>query len=112
MIIYYNPDCSKCNEAFDLLKQNNCEFTIRNYLSHPPSVEELKELLDKLKCKPIDIVRKKESLYQQLYAYKQFNDQEWLNILSQHPVLIERPIVINNNKAIIGRPPQLVLNII
>ena len=112
MIIYHNPDCSKCNEALDLLKQNNCEFTIRYYLSHPPSVEELKELLDKLQCKPIDIVRKKEPLYEQLYATGQFNDHEWLNILSRHPILIERPIVINNNKAIIGRPPQLVINII
>ncbi len=112
MIIYFNPDCSKCNQALDLLKQNNCEFTIRNYITHPPSVEELKGLLDKLKCKAIDIVRKKEALYEEKYASKHLNDEEWLQILSEHPILIERPIVINNNKAIIGRPPQLVLNIL
>jgi arsenate reductase len=111
MIIYFNPDCSKCNEALDLLKENNCEFSIRNYLTHPPSLEELKELLAKLKCDPIDIVRKKEPLYEHNYASKQWSDQEWLNILSKHPVLIERPIVINKNKAIIGRPPTLVLKV-
>jgi len=112
MIIYFNPDCSKCKEALDLLKQNNCEVTIRNYLINPPTVEELNELLAKLKCKPIDIVRKKEPLYEQNFSSKQWSDQEWLNILSKHPTLIERPIVINKNKAIIGRPPQLLLNIL
>ena len=112
MIIYFNPDCSKCNQALDLLMQNNCEFTIRNYLTQPPSVEELKELLSKLKCKPIDIVRKNEALYEEKFADRKLSDQEWLQILSENPILIERPIVINNNKAIIGRPPQLVLNIL
>jgi len=112
MIIYYNPDCSKCNEALDLLKQNNCEFTIRNYLSHPPTLTELKELVTKLQCKAIDIVRKKEALYQENYASKLLSDEEWLHVLSTHPILIERPIVINGNKAIIGRPPALVLEIL
>ncbi|MDZ4663930.1 MAG: ArsC/Spx/MgsR family protein [Bacteroidota bacterium] len=112
MIIYFNPDCSRCNQAVDLLKQNNCEFTIRNYLTHPPSVEELKELLQKLKCKPIDVVRKTESLYQEKYATTQLTDEVWLQILSRHPILIERPIVINHTNAIIGRPPQLILNIL
>jgi arsenate reductase (glutaredoxin) len=112
MIIYFNPDCSKCNEALDLLKQNHCELNIRNYLTDPPSVEELRELISKLKCKPIDIVRKKEALYEEKYANKELSDEEWLRILSQHPILIERPIVINGNKAIIGRPPQLVLDLI
>ena len=112
MIIYFNPNCSTCNEALDLLQQNNCEFTIRNYLSHPPTLTELNELVTKLQCKPIDIVRKKEALYQENYASKQFSDEEWIEILSSHPILIERPIVINGNKAIIGRPPRLVLDVI
>lgn len=112
MIIYFNPNCSTCNEALDLLKQNNCEFTIRNYLSHPPTVAELNELVTKLHCKPIEIVRKKEALYQQNYASKQLSHDEWLQILSSHPILIERPIVINGSKAIIGRPPVLVLEIL
>jgi arsenate reductase len=63
MIIYFNPDCSKCNEALDLLKQNHCELNIRNYLTEPPAPSELKELLHKLQCTPLDIVRKKEPLF-------------------------------------------------
>lgn len=112
MIIYFNPDCSKCNEAVYLLKQNSCEFTLRNYLIDPPSVSELKELLSKLKCKPLDITRKKEPLFEEEYADKTLSDDEWIKVLSENPILIERPIVINNDKAIIGRPPQLVLNLI
>jgi arsenate reductase len=112
MIIYYNPDCSKCNEALDLLKQNHCELNIRNYLTDPPSVKELKELLAKLKCAPFDIVRKKEPLFENNYAGKTLSDEEWLKVLSENPILIERPIVINGNKAIIGRPPHLVLDLV
>jgi arsenate reductase len=112
MIIYFNPDCSKCNEALDVLKQNHCELTIRNYLTEPPTSSELKELLKKLNCKVTDIVRKKEPLFIEKFEGKNFNDEEWFDILSTNPILIERPIVINGNKAIIGRPPQLVLDII
>lgn len=112
MIIYFNPNCSTCNEALDLLKQNNCEFTIRNYLTNPPTVTELNELVTKLQCNPIDLVRKKEALYQQNYASRQLSYDEWLRVLSTHPILIERPIVINGTKAIIGRPPVLVLEIL
>ncbi len=112
MIIYFNPDCSKCNEALDLLKQNNCELNIRNYLTEPPTPAELKELLTKLNCEPLDIIRKKELLFIEKYEGKSFSNEEWLKIMSENPILIERPIVINGNKAVIGRPPQLVLNII
>lgn len=112
MIIYFNPDCSKCNEALDLLKQSNCELNIRNYLAEPPTPTELKELLHKLQCEPLDIIRKKEPLFIEKYERKSFSNEEWLKILSENPILIERPIVINGNKAIIGRPPQLVLEII
>lgn len=111
MIIYINPDCSKCNEAIDLLKQNKCEFKIRNYLSDPLSVKELKELVAKLNCKPFDLVRRKEPLFEQKYAGKSFTDEEWLSTLSENPILIERPIVIKDQKAIIGRPPKLILDI-
>src|SRR5436853_498463 len=76
------------------------------------SIDELKKLITKLKCKPLDIVRKKEPLFEQNYAGKTLSDEEWIKVLSKNPILIERPIVINGNQAIIGRPPQLVLNII
>lgn len=112
MIIYFNPECSKCKQALNLLKQQHCKLDIRNYLNDPPTNLELKHLLQKLQCKAIDIVRKKEPLFIQNYEGKSFSDQEWLEILCKNPILIERPIVINVNKAIVGRPPHLVLDII
>ncbi|MCE3260503.1 MAG: arsenate reductase [Bacteroidetes bacterium] len=112
MVLYFNPDCSKCNEAKDLLEKNNCELEIRNYLDRPPSVKELKDLLNKLNCNAIDLVRKKEELYIRKYENQYLSEDEWLVILSENPVLIERPILIDKEKAIIGRPPVLVLDLL
>lgn len=112
MIIYYNPECSKCNSALDLLKENNCSFEIREYLKQAPTVEELRELVAKLKVAPFDLVRKTEPLYLEKFQSQQLSDEQWLAILSENPLLIERPIVIDGEKAIIGRPPVLVLELV
>jgi arsenate reductase (glutaredoxin) len=112
MIIYFNPECSKCNSALDLLSENNCEIQIREYLKDPPSVDELKSLISLLNCKAIDIVRKKEPLYLERFDGKKLSENEILQILSENPILIERPIVIDCNNAIIGRPPELVLKLL
>jgi arsenate reductase len=112
MIIFYNPKCSKCREARELLESNQCDFEIREYLQEPPSPEELKELLKLLGCKASDIVRKTEPLFIENYKDKKISEARWLRILSKHPILIERPIVIDGEKAIVGRPPSLVLNLV
>ena len=112
MIIFHNTRCSKSREALELLKENNCEIEIRDYLNIPPSKKELKEILAMLKCKPIDIVRKTEALYISDYKDKKITDTKWIEILSKHPILIERPIVIDEDKAVIGRPPSLVIDLI
>jgi len=112
MIIYHNNRCSKSREALDLLQKSNCEFEIRDYLKNPPTQKEIKELLAKLKCKPLDIIRKKEPIYLEQYSTKKLSDAQWIAVLAKHPVLIERPIVINGKKAVIGRPATLVLDII
>lgn len=112
MIIYYNPDCSKCREAHSLLEQNSCEISIREYLKEPPTEKELAQLLKKLGCRAADIVRRSEPLYQEQFAAKEFTEAEWLSILSRNPVLIERPIVIDGDTALIGRPPVRVLDLI
>jgi len=111
MIIFHNTRCSKSREALELLKENNCEIEIRDYLNIPPSKKELKEILAMLKCKPIDIVRKGEALYISEYKDKKISDAKWIEILSKHPILIERPIVIDKDKAVIGRPPSLVIDL-
>ena len=112
MIIYYNAQCSKCREAEQLLLENNCDFIIREYLKQPPTKKELKELLAKLDCDPFDIVRQKEELFQKKFRNKKFSDEEWLQILTEHPELIERPIIIDGYKAIIGRPPEKIIELI
>jgi arsenate reductase len=112
MIIFYNPECSKCQAALDILNQNSCAVEIRNYLQIPPTVEELKALMNLLNCKPLDIVRKKETLFVENYEGKVLNDEEVFALLAEHPVLIERPIVIDGQRAVIGRPPELVIDFI
>jgi len=112
MIIFHNTRCSKSREALDLLEKGNCEIEIRDYLNLPPSKEELKEILAMLKCKPIDIVRKNEPLYLEKYDGKKITDAKWLEILNKNPILIERPIVIDGEKAVVGRPPKLVIDLI
>ena len=110
--IYYNPRCSKCREALCLLEERGIEADIIEYLKTPPTEKELKGVLDKLGLKPMDIIRTKEPLFIEKYKGKKFSDAEWIKIMSKNPILIERPIAIEGNKAIIGRPPQNILTII
>jgi len=112
MIIYHNPRCSKSREAISILEKNKCQFEVREYLKETPSVIELKELLQKLGCKAIDIVRKSETLYKENFADKQLSETQWVKILSANPILIERPIIIDGQKAIVGRPPVILLDLI
>ena len=112
MIIFHNKRCSKSREALELLKENNCEIEIRDYLNVPPTKKEIKDILTMLKCKPFDIVRKTESIFLENYKDKKITDAKWIDILSKYPILIERPIVIDGDKAEICRPPKLVFDLI
>ncbi len=112
MILYHNPSCSTSRKAKELLEDENREFKIRNYLQDPPTQKELKELLRKLGLKAIDLVRKKESLYQEEYSTIRLTNAEWIRVLSKNPRLIERPILISGTKAVIGRPPEKVLELV
>ncbi len=112
MIIFHNTRCSKSREALELLQQNNCEIEIRDYLQIPPTKKEIEEILGMLKCKAVDIVRKNEPLYLEKYEGKKITNARWIGILSKNPILIERPIVIDGEKAVIGRPPKLVIDLI
>lgn len=110
--IYYNPDCSKCKSAMELLDENGERYEAVNYLLNPPSLAELKGLLDYLGIEAEQLVRKKEPLYVEKFEGKFYTQKEWLEILLANPVLIERPIIVKNGKAIIGRPVELILNIL
>ncbi len=110
--IYHNNRCSKSRCGLDILETSGKEFEIVKYLENTPSTSELKELIKLLGIKPIELVRKNEPIWKENYKNKDFSDNELIDIMVKNPKLIERPIVINGNKAVIGRPPETILDII
>jgi len=107
VVIYHNPRCQKSRTALQELEERGEDVQVIEYLKEIPSVKELKELCTKLQVKPVDLVRKSETLYKEEYKNKELTDAQWLKILAQHPVLIERPIVVKGTKALIAREPGL-----
>ncbi len=107
--IYHNTRCSKSREACSILEDKGVEFETIEYLKTPPTQKEIKGLLKMLGMKAQDIVRKGEPLYKEKFADKKLSESEWVKALAENPILIERPIIVKGNKAIIGRPPEKVL---
>ena len=101
--IYHNPRCQKSRTALQYIESVDTDIKIVEYLKDTPSVKELKEVLELLQLKPLDIVRKKEPLFISDYKDGYYTDAQWLKILVENPILIERPIVIQGGKAIIAR---------
>ena len=112
MKIYNNPACSKCANVLALIQEKNITPEIINYLENPPTAEELKDIIKILGVSPIDIIRKGETVFQEKYAGKTLSEEEWIEAMTEHPILIERPIIIHGNKAVIGRPPVRVLEVL
>jgi arsenate reductase len=110
--VYYNPFCSTCKEVMGVLEGSNCEINAIEYLKNFPTKEELKTLLAKLGLKPHDIVRTKESIYQKKFLNKNFTDEEWIQIIIENPILLQRPIIVDGYKAIIGRPIEKVIDLV
>jgi arsenate reductase len=110
--VYFKPTCSTCKTAVSLLKEETDEeVELYHYYKEAPTQKELKDLLKMLGLKAEDIVRKKESLYKERFEGKKIRNTEWIKILSKYPILIQRPIVIKDGKAVIGRPPEKILDI-
>ena len=111
--IYHNPRCSKSRQTLALLEENGAAPKIVEYLKTPPSATELKSILKKLGLKPQDIVRKGEARYAELGLNERaVSDDELIGLMVENPILIERPIVVADGKAAIGRPPETVLTIV
>lgn len=104
--IYHYNRCSKSRCALSLLEEKGITPKIREYLKEAPSVEELKSILKKLGIKAEELVRKTEKIYKENFKDKTFIEEEWLQILSENPRLIQRPIIIKGDTAVIGRPPE------
>ena len=104
--IYHNPRCRKSREGLQILKESKQEFKIIEYLKEAPSFDELKSIIHLLGIPPLELIRKNESIWKKNYKGKELTNDEVIRAMTQHPKLIERPIVINKEKAVIGRPPE------
>lgn len=104
--IYHNGQCSKSRGALELLQEEGIPHHVRWYLAEPLSTEELEALLKKLGMPASALVRNNEEYFLDNLAGKDFSEEEWLEILITHPELIERPIVVNGDKAVIARPAE------
>ena len=109
--IYHNSRCSKSRQTIALLEKETTDFKIIEYLKNPLSFDEIKEIVEKLAIKPIDLVRKNEQIWKDNYKGKEMTDVEIIKAMERNPKLIERPIVINEKHGIIGRPPEKVLSL-
>ena len=101
--IWHNSRCSKSRNAFNYLKDKNIEFEVKEYLKNPPTLQELKDVLSKLNMKPSELIRSKEAIYKELNL-KDASEDELLETMVNNPKLIERPIIINEDKAVVARP--------
>lgn len=102
--VYHNPRCSKSRECLLFFENSGKEYEVVQYLNDTPSAEELKAIIKKLGIKPIELVRQKEELWISKYKGRKMTPAHVIKAMVTHPILIERPIVINGDKAVIARP--------
>ncbi len=112
IIILHNSRCGKSRDSLKILDEKGVDYEVVEYLKNIPNAKELKNIIKKLKIKPEALLRKGESIYKENFKDKKFSDDEWIEIMVKNPILIERPIIISGEKAVIGRPPEKVLEII
>ena len=104
--IFHNPKCTKSRATLALLQERGVEPRVVEYLKTPPTAAELKSIVAKLGIKPEQLMRKGEDVYKTSYAGKTLSDAQWIEAMVKHPILIERPIVVSGERAVIGRPPE------
>ncbi|MGY8987805.1 MAG: arsenate reductase (glutaredoxin) [Flavobacteriales bacterium] len=112
MKIYHNPRCSKSRQTLNLIQGREENIEIIEYLKDNLNVIELEEIIAKLGISPMELVRKKEQIWIKNYKGKDLTDKEIVEVMVKYPKIMERPIVINGEKAIIGRPPENALKMI
>ncbi|WP_405381889.1 arsenate reductase (glutaredoxin) [Maribacter sp. LLG6340-A2] len=110
--IYHNPRCRKSREGLEILENSGKKFEVIKYLDDVPTKEELKEVINCLDIKPIYLVRKSESIWKEKFKNQTLSDEDIIEAMISYPKLIERPIVIKNNNAVIGRPAENITNLL
>lgn len=104
--IYHNPRCTKSRGTLALLEGRGVKPKVVEYLTSPPSAADLRTIVRKLGIRPEQLVRKGEDIFKEKYAGKTLSDAQWIEAMVKDPILIERPIVVRGDKAVIGRPPE------
>ena len=110
--IYHNPRCRKSREGLQIIEESGKDFEIVKYLETIPTKKELSNIITLLVISPIQLVRKNEKIWKENYKGKELSDSEIIEAMIENPKLIERPIVFNNTRAVIGRPPSAILEIL
>jgi len=111
-IIWHNPRCSKSRQTLALLEEQGVTPTIRLYLEDPPSASEIRDVVTKLGIAPWDLLRRGEKIFKELGLTQQDGEQAAIEAMASHPILIERPIVVRDAKAVLGRPPENALTLV
>ncbi|MCG9879696.1 MAG: arsenate reductase (glutaredoxin) [Bacteroidia bacterium] len=111
-VIYHNKRCGKSRAALAALEDSGKECKVVEYLHQTPSKKELKHILSLLNMKPFDLIRKKESAFVEQFQGKNLSDNEWIDVLLAHPILIERPIVVGENFASIVRSEEKIAELL
>ena len=112
MKIYHNPRCRKSRETLNILVKNHIKVEIVEYLKFPLDKIEIKHILQMLHISAFDLIRKEEKIFKELYKGKNLTEAHYVDILCLHPILIQRPIIIKDNHAVLGRPPINVLDLL
>ncbi len=112
MKIYHNPRCSKSRDSFNYLTEQGIEFETIEYLKIPFTKDSLKTVLKQLGIPAKDLIRKGEKDFKEHFKGKELSEDEWIDAMLQYPKLIERPIVVKGDKAVIGRPLDKVIALI
>lgn len=110
--IYHNPRCSKSRQGLAILEESGKEFKVVKYLDDNLNEEELSNIIKLLNISPIELVRKNEKIWKENYKGKELSDKDIINAMIENPKLIERPIVVNKEQAVVGRPPEYINSII
>jgi arsenate reductase len=96
----------------NLIQEAGVDVEVVEYLNDIPTADDLREILSKLNLRPADILRKGEAVYKEQFKGKELTDEEWIDAMMAHPKLIERPIVVKGDKAVLGRPPENVIDLL
>ena len=110
--IYHNNRCTKSRCALDELEKSGKDFEVVYYLETPPNKSELEEIIRKLGIRPLELIRKGEKVFTENYKGKILTDEEWIDAIVAHPILIERPIIISGDQAVIARPTEKIKEIL